>query len=58
MARTKRTFDNFKKAVINQSKNYSFLRKYNGNFNEQFLKSAFEADQSAIQCCNSMLEAV
>lgn len=54
--RTKRTFNNFKKAVTNESKRYAFLRKCNGRFNENFLKKSFESGQSARECCNSMTE--
>lgn len=56
--RTKRTFNNFKKAVTNESKRYPFLRKCNGRFNENFLKKSFEAGQSASECCNSMTESI
>lgn len=54
--RTKRTFENFKKAVANESKHYSCLRPLNGIFNERYLKMGFEKKMSARQFCNAMTE--
>lgn len=54
--RTKRTFENFKKAVANESKHYPSLKKLNGQFNDNYLKAAFESKQTARECCNSMTE--
>ena len=54
--RTKRTYENFVKAVINESKYYSCLRKLNGQFNEKYLKMGFEKKMSARQFCNAILE--
>lgn len=51
-------FDAFKRKVANESKHYPSLKKNNGEFNEQFLKAAFDAGQSARECCNSMTEVV
>lgn len=56
--RTKRTYENFKKAVANESKRYPLLKKLNrnGEFREDYLKMAFDLKWSAIQFCNSMTE--
>jgi hypothetical protein len=54
--RTKRTFENFKTAVANESKHYPSLKKLNGQFNEKYLKMGFEQKMSARQFCNSMTE--
>lgn len=54
--RTKRTFENWVKAVINESKHYPSLKKLNGKFNEKYLKMGFDAGYSARQFCNSMTE--
>lgn len=56
--RDKITFDDFKTAVAKESKKYPSLRKHKGKFNEGFLKAAFDAGQSARECCNSMTEEV
>lgn len=52
------SFDDFKRLVANESKKYPSLRKHKGAFNEEFLKAAFDAGQSARECCNSMTEEV
>lgn len=52
--RTKRTFENFKKAVANESKHYPSLKKLNGQFSEKYLKMGFEQKMSAREFCNSM----
>lgn len=54
--RTKRTFENWKRAVINESKRYPSLRRLNGQFNQSYLKLGFESGQSARAFCNSMTE--
>lgn len=54
--RTKRTFENWKKAVANESKRYPSLRKLNGEFSERYLKLGFDAGHTARQFCNSMTE--
>ncbi len=51
-------FEGFKFAVVRESKHYSFLKKYNGQFNDEFLKVAFDAGQSPMEFCNSMTEVV
>jgi hypothetical protein len=51
-----RTFENFKKAVVKESKHYPSLKKLNGEFNENYLRAAFDSKMSAIQTCNSMTE--
>ena len=54
--KTKRTFENFKKAVANESKHYPSLKKLNGKFSEYYLRAAFDAKQTAKDFCNSMTE--
>ena len=54
--RTKRTFENWTKAVINESKRYPCLKRLNGQFNEKYLKMGFDKKMSARQFCNAMLE--
>jgi len=51
------TFEKFKKAVAKQAKFYPMLSKMK-EFNEAFLRAAFESNQSPVDCCNSMTEVV
>lgn len=54
--RTKRTFENFKQAVANESKRFYSLRKFNGQFNEKYLRMGFNSKMTARDFCNSMTE--
>ena len=54
--RTKRTFENWVKAVVNESKHYPLLKKLKGEFNQEYLRAYFDLGYSARQFCNSITE--
>ncbi len=56
MARTKRTFEKFKKAVANESKHYNILKPLKGEFNEKMLIAFFDSGMSAREACNAMID--
>lgn len=48
------TFNDYKKAVKKESNHYQLLK--GEDFNEAFLKAAYDKGQSPTECCNSMVE--
>ena len=56
--KTKRTFENFVKAVANESKHYPSLKKQNGVFNEKYMRMAFDKKMSARETYNSFTEII